>query len=1487
MRRIGKVLLTMAFVLSMLVSNSLGISPLATRVKAEVIPPEHDKTATPNKTEDGSNDGTYKIELSVTGDADTEVETASNVNVLIVYDVSSSMTSNNVTTNPNRNRADYAEDIVHDFIENLRGYQSSSNPNNIQVAIVTFAVTGAQRQGWTSNLTSNNNGANRFFDDGVDGTVNLNYNGNGTNWESGLQQAISYLNSADSDPTFVILVTDGACTASGANGTGHNGPINPAGNHQWTDFRPFYQEARNEALTIESRTDTTLFGIYAYGREADLLDDLIYYANNGSDRPGMDGQTVATENYFNASDTSALTEAIESIFQTIVNALGVTNVGIADGTTNEVETSTGEISELLEVIEEYQYWISIPLDSNNQFQRVNLTSGEMETYTVTDNGDGTSTVRWGSNSVTVNGSVSGGNLKYEWTGKNALYNYDPPQAKLENGSVNWNLSSVGTLLDGVTYSVTFDVYPSQTTLDIVADIKNDPYVDESNQGAWGELDSNIQQYIDKNGNLSTNTTATLTWDDTREGYDGGSVNYTNPDPVQTDAVKQLAVSKEWENEIDSQSAKSVTLGVLRDDDTEPVYSVSLNSDNGWKGSVFVSIGIMRTNADGEMEVLKGSEGHDFTFSEPDDLTYHWELDVPTVHPMMIDGTLTVLIKVDEKHTAPSGATVYTINGDQYYADESANSLTATNYRRSSLNIKKVVEGENVPEDATFPFTLKVTNSLAPDAPPAGDDGHDSDYWVWISVRDKDGNPVTEGVSGATAEDGANGWYYAPSGSTITVNMKDGHSVRLNNLPTDSTYEITEGDLPTGFIFKTAKIKVIDGEGTTDKFVGGRTSTGTIESTNTVYEVTYTNEYAVKDITVTKVWDDASNQDGKRPETLELTVNNLPEGTTAPTPEITKSTDGNTWTYTWTGLPKYDSTGAEITYTVSENTVPSDYTMTGSPANNNGTITNSYTPETTDVTVTKAWNDADNQDGIRPEELTLTLNGLPDGTTAPTPEITKNGNTWTYKWSGLPKNANGNEITYTVTEDTVPEGYEVSGSPANNNGTITNTHATATTTYQVVKSWDDADDQDGKRPETISVQLMMRYTKAVESAATTDLTEAEKEAAPAATTEEAAVEEKQEVPAETAEAAETSETETLQTEEAAESEAQEAAPAEAVEETQAEAAETETAPEAAAENTETAVVEETAPAAEEANEAPVLKAEAINETAEAAEAPALRAEATTETVEETVGDPITLPIDGSLEYTWKDLAANKDGSPITYFVKEVGEQDGKLGEYTVAYNVNSSGTSTTIVNSYTPETTAVTVKKVWDDADDQDGKRPGSITMTLSNGQSVSLTADKNWEATVEGLPKYKDGQEITYSWEEGSMPEGYKLLSKEVSGLITTFTNQYTPETTDLTVKKVWNDVNDKDKLRPASVTVHVLANGEEIETFELNEENKWTATLEDLPVCEGGKEIKYTVTEDTVKSYTTVISGNAKDGFTVTNSHTPPSPPTPPKPPVPNTAGK
>ena len=121
-------------------------------------------------------------------------------------------------------------------------------------------------------------------------------------------------------------------------------------------------------------------------------------------------------------------------------------------------------------------------------------------------------------------------------------------------------------------------------------------------------------------------------------------------------------------------------------------------------------------------------------------------------------------------------------------------------------------------------------------------------------------------------------------------------------------------------------------------------------------------------------------------------------------------------------------------------------------------------------MTKSWVDGSNQDGIRPSDLELTLNGLPEGTTAPTPEITKSGNTWTYKWTGLPKNADGEEITYTVSEETVPTGYEVSGSPAAAGGTITNTHTPAVVDISATKKWDDENDKDGIRPDSLELTL---------------------------------------------------------------------------------------------------------------------------------------------------------------------------------------------------------------------------------------------------------------------------------------------------------------------------------------------------------------------------------------------------------------------------------
>ena len=224
-----------------------------------------------------------------------------------------------------------------------------------------------------------------------------------------------------------------------------------------------------------------------------------------------------------------------------------------------------------------------------------------------------------------------------------------------------------------------------------------------------------------------------------------------------------------------------------------------------------------------------------------------------------------------------------------------------------------------------------------------------------------------------------------------------------------------------------------------------------------------------DVTATVKWDDANNRDGLRPQDLALTLNGLPKGTEAPKPEVKK--DGNTWTYTWKGLPKTDADGKEISYTIAEEKVPSGYTADYASIKASGTITNTHKSESVNITVTVKWDDADNGDGLRPEDLALTLNGLPKGTDAPKPEVKKDGSTWTYTWTGLPKYAGGKEIAYTVSEAKVPAGYEAASTSAKSGGTITNAHKPEKTVVNVAAKWVDADDKEGIRPASIKVTLL--------------------------------------------------------------------------------------------------------------------------------------------------------------------------------------------------------------------------------------------------------------------------------------------------------------------------------------------------------------------------------------------------------------------------------
>ncbi len=212
--------------------------------------------------------------------------------------------------------------------------------------------------------------------------------------------------------------------------------------------------------------------------------------------------------------------------------------------------------------------------------------------------------------------------------------------------------------------------------------------------------------------------------------------------------------------------------------------------------------------------------------------------------------------------------------------------------------------------------------------------------------------------------------------------------------------------------------------------------------------------------------------------------------------------------------------------------------------------------------------------------------------------------------------------------------------------------------------------------------------------------------------------------------------------------------------------------------------------------------------------------------------------------------------------------------------NDLAISRDVVNQ--KEKTSISGQKTWNDNDNQDGKRPSKITVNLlANGlkvasKEVKPDATGNWAYRFDNLDLVDDaGNIIAYTVSEEPVA-GYETT---VEG--TNITNNRIPDMTEVVVKKVWDDKENKDGLRPERITVRLLADGQEVAVKEITATDNWQASFTDLPVYKDGKKIVYTITEDPVAGYTSNI-----DGFTVTNRHIPPTTPpsTPEKPETPTT---
>ncbi|MFZ7334592.1 Cna B-type domain-containing protein, partial [Streptococcus pluranimalium] len=248
-----------------------------------------------------------------------------------------------------------------------------------------------------------------------------------------------------------------------------------------------------------------------------------------------------------------------------------------------------------------------------------------------------------------------------------------------------------------------------------------------------------------------------------------------------------------------------------------------------------------------------------------------------------------------------------------------------------------------------------------------------------------------------------------------------------------------------------------------------------------------------------------------------------------------------------------------------------------------------------------------------------------------------------------------------------------------------------------------------------------------------------------------------------------------------------------------------------------------------------------------------------------GEVVTLSEDNNWTYTWSDLDQKANKQDIVYAVEEA-EVEG----YKSKVSAIKDG-QIVVTNTYNPETTAVEVSKTWDDAENQDGKRPASLEVALVKDgqitdQKLVLTAANNWSASFNNLPKFANGVEIAYSVAEVTVPEGYTasepVLTEEGSWSLT---NTYSPEVTNITGQKTWDDADNQDGKRPESITVNLLADGQEVAEKTVTAEDDWKYSFEGLPKFKNGQEIVYTITEDAVANYAVT-----QDGYNLTNSYTP-----------------
>ncbi len=734
------------------------------------------------KLSDDNGDGTRTLSLSITGHT-VPMEVEKLADVIVVFDVSGSM-NYNMAGNATNNTSQQRITIAKNAVNDLTD-SLLAKTNSAGEPLIRMSLISFSND---ATLVQGFTESASTFKSAVNG---LSANG-GTNWESALQMA----NEMQVDPdraTFVIFVTDGDPTFRLTRGVLGNGDLDV--------YEEYY---RRYNLYGAGNSD-------AYGRNFDAaLTEATSIVNQGkhfytigisndvSNLTSLTTQAGAgADHSHTATSGEELVAAFDDIAASIESTLGWGDVTLTDGITGLTNLTA-----------------KAPL--------VGVDEGSFSYWRSTDGG-----ATW----ETWDPAAAGAG--------EAVYN-------TETGAVEWSMGENFMLEDGVTYKVSFLVWPSQAAMDLVTQLNNGErdFADLSEEEAAQVIRSGSEgtgySYTLRTNTDNAQTTyhqAVQTGDDVSVIGEEHSKDFGDVEPLVLDTMT-MKVEKVWTDTLNAGEHRDpeVQLHLQRrtvnqdgttgewedfaapyvDPDGNSVHSstIRLSDANDWQVEFYISPGLIASGT-------TYNPGYEFRLVEPtpDD---HYEFTTEIVKPMLID-------------------LVRTYVGDS----DGSGTLTGENVVKGDIVVEKVVtnaDGTEVFPDEQFTIRGSIVDA---EGNPLG--AHDT---VLYDLYDRDGALVAENQEVSASDQ-------------IEIALGAGCSAHFKNVPSGCTFtfsEVTEG-MTEGYEFASAAGEILMREEPNGSFVpadeqpsvSGATVTGPVLG-NARHSVTYTNRVQTVDLGLVKTDD---------------------------------------------------------------------------------------------------------------------------------------------------------------------------------------------------------------------------------------------------------------------------------------------------------------------------------------------------------------------------------------------------------------------------------------------------------------------------------------------------------------------------------------------------------------------------------------------------------------------------------------------------------